>query len=349
MRKRLLSLLLSAPIVAGAQSSPMQRLRPSNGQLDAEFIAITGARELSDGRVLVSDPRDNRIVVGDFKTGAVRQVGRTGNGPREYPIAFPVTAIAGDSSLMMNGLAKRWLILVRDSIAGDVPGDSRVIAEVLTNNGADRFGNVLSHKPPPLDQRGEPVNPNDSLALVFVSRKTGRVDTIGRLWMGPTRRPGTQRVFPHYDLTRLSIDGWVAVLRHNPFRVDWRSPDGKWTYGKEIRVTLDPVTEADKAAFLKNFPAGRVPPASAIDWPRTIPATFVQGPVMAPDGHLLVQRARSVAHPENVYFDIDRQGRLVRQLELANGEQIVAAGQSSVFVSFKDSDDIVRLRRHPWP
>src|SRR4026208_817372 len=90
------ALALRAPPAQTISTGP---LGPATGTLNAEFIGITSARELPDGRVLVSDPRDKRIVVGDFRTGSVRQVGRIGNGPREYAFALPIVAIGRDSSL----------------------------------------------------------------------------------------------------------------------------------------------------------------------------------------------------------------------------------------------------------
>jgi hypothetical protein len=339
---------------AGAQTVPTLSLAKATGTLDAEFITITSVRELGDGRVLVSDPRDNRIVVGDFRTGAVRQLGRVGNGPKEYPIAFPLVATGGDTSLMINGLSKRWLVFIGDSIVADLPPESRVIAEVTTDRGVDRFGRILTTKAPPLDPRGEPINPRDSLALVFVSKQSGKVDTIGKLWMGPPRRSTggaatSGRSFPAYDLPQLTNDGWVAVVRHEPFRVDWRSPDGRWTFGKAINVPADRVTAADKAAFLARFPESRRPPESAIDWPSEFPAAPPQQLRVTPDGKLVVVRYRSVAHPNPVYYVIDRQGRLTGQLQLDPSAQIAGFGRSSVYIAAKDPDDIVRLRRHPWP
>ena len=334
---------------AAAQSVPVTRLAPANGTLDAEFITITAARELSDGRVLVSDPRDRRLVVGDFRTGAVRQVGRTGSGPGEYSTALPAVPIGGDSSLMIDGLARRWLVLVRDSIVGTIPPDARVVQEVRTHWGASRRGQLLSTKPPPLDPRGEPINPKDSLSLVFVARQTGRVDTIGKLWMGPPRPATGVRVFSHYDMPLLTIDGWVAVIRHDPFRVDWRSPEGKWTLGGEIRVPVERVTEADKEAYIKRLPPVMLAEISSTRWPSVMPAVPPQKLLATADGHLVAMRYASVAHPNPTYYVMDRQGKLIRQVELAPGEQIVSFGQSSVFVSFKDADDIVRLRRHSWP
>jgi hypothetical protein len=37
------------------------------------------------------------------------------------------------------------------------------------------------------------------------------------------------------------------------------------------------------------------------------------------------------------------------QVAMAENERIVGFGVKSVYVAWKDADDIERLRRHPWP
>lgn len=71
MRPRFLVLLLSAllaPRAVAAQRSA-RALQPANARLDEAFTRILSVRELSDGRVLVTDDRDNRLVVADMKAG----------------------------------------------------------------------------------------------------------------------------------------------------------------------------------------------------------------------------------------------------------------------------------------
>jgi hypothetical protein len=334
---------------ASAQTVPTGPLGPATGTLNAEFIAITSVRELPDRRVLVSDPRDKRIVVGDFKTGSVRQVGRIGNGPREYAFALPIVSIGRDSSLMMDGISKRWLVLVGDSIRGNIAPDDRAMLATRTQFGADQFGHVLSINDPPLDPQGHALKATDSLFLVFVSRATGRVDTVARMWMGKFSARVGLRPYQSYDMARLNTDGWLVVVRMDPFRVDWRAPDGRWTYGKRIPVAADRLTEADKQAFLRQLPESRRPPASELEWPSVMPPVPGQTVLTTNDGKVVLVRRRTAAHPDPLYYVIDRQGRLVRQIQLKQGETIVSFGEASVFVSFKDADDIVRLRRHNWP
>lgn len=52
-----------------AQAIP---LSTPNANLSEGFTAITSVRELQDGRVLLTDPRERRIVVADFEANTTR-------------------------------------------------------------------------------------------------------------------------------------------------------------------------------------------------------------------------------------------------------------------------------------
>src|SRR5690242_3721427 len=71
------------------------------GKPDAEFAEpftlIRTIRELSDGRVLVVDPRDRIVQLVDFRSGTATKVGRTGAGPGEYGLPDRIIALPGDS------------------------------------------------------------------------------------------------------------------------------------------------------------------------------------------------------------------------------------------------------------
>jgi hypothetical protein len=108
------------PVRATAQDTrPTEcKLKPATGTLNEEFIAITSIRELHDGRILVTDRRDHRVVIADCRTQEVKQIGRPGAGPAEYPIAAPLRALGGDSSIMLDGTSRRWLLFDADRIVG---------------------------------------------------------------------------------------------------------------------------------------------------------------------------------------------------------------------------------------
>jgi hypothetical protein len=92
-----------------AQEAPRLTLAPPNATLGEEFTYVTWVRELRDGRVIITDRGDARIVVADLTSGKVTQVGRAGRGPGEYSNARPVWSISRDSGLMIDA-DRRWLL-----------------------------------------------------------------------------------------------------------------------------------------------------------------------------------------------------------------------------------------------
>jgi hypothetical protein len=80
-------LLFLVPQALGAQSSAVPRtiqLKPATVRLAEEFTSIDQIRELADGRVLIVDGHENRLVVADLARGTVLPLSHLGSGPGEY-------------------------------------------------------------------------------------------------------------------------------------------------------------------------------------------------------------------------------------------------------------------------
>ncbi|MEX0599781.1 MAG: hypothetical protein WD205_03990, partial [Rhodothermales bacterium] len=110
----------------------------------AGFTNISGLREISDGTVLVADRAEHRLLLVDWESGTVRQIGRDGKGPGEYEVPRSLYPLAGDSTLLTDARTRRWFLLFEDSIIETYPGDrsvNRVYGSIL--GGADRLGNIL--------------------------------------------------------------------------------------------------------------------------------------------------------------------------------------------------------------
>ena len=149
-------------------------------------------------------------------------------------------------------------------------------------------------------------------------------------------------------------DGWVAVVRTDRYRVEWRSPDGRWIAGTPLPFTAIRVDDKEKRAHMARLAAvsGKTPspPDSIGDWPATLPP--YRSPVLllaSPDGRLLIPRLPTAEHPEARYDIVNRRGALDGQLVLATNERIVGFGAGTAYVAVTDDDGIQRLRRHPWP
>jgi hypothetical protein len=230
-----------------AQARQATRLAPPDITLDEEFTAIASVRELADGRLLVTDEREGRVVVLNLRTGGAVQIGRKGKGPSEYTQVGRLWPLAADSSILKEPFLPRWLILSAARVVTTVgPGDPS--ARVVGFNhlrGADGQGNVY-WTDVTRGAAGRPI-PGDSLLLLRINRRTQRVDTITKVesdegWSkkarpsavgteapaaggGASKRRIYQMSLAAPDQIAVYTDGWIAIARANPYRVDWCAPN----------------------------------------------------------------------------------------------------------------------------
>lgn len=375
--------LVVVPSLGQAPAERQLKLPPPTAQLSEEFTFISSLRELSDGRVLITDPRDNRVVVVDLNTGAVQQVGRQGKGPNEYSTPGLLIPLAGDSSLMNDILARRWLLFAGPTIVATLPPDAPIIKAVKNfARGADGRGNVWfsisprefvqeSAKPGSMD-----FGPADSTLVARANRATLKLDTVAKLRGTVSRqtvRANADGKFAgvSWSTAPLSVpeaaalfsDGWFAIARLDPYRVDWISPDGKVSRGRPIAVTPIKVSSAEKEAYFARQAAARAPRPGGQPLPeamlRDIDALRDQFPEVFPpfstvylaagDGTLWLRRPVSMNFLDSRYDVVDRSGVLLGVVSLAKGERVITVSKSAVYVVWKDADDLEYLRRHPLP
>jgi hypothetical protein len=366
-----IGLLVSAGPLA-AQRIPTFTLPPADVVHPHEFTSVTSVRELSDGRVIVTDGREQRLLVLDFATGESREIGRKGSGPNEYTMVGFVRAIAGDSSAFPDLLGRRWLLLSGDRIVTTIPPDDpAVLASQGYFVGADVRGNVVRRVNPPVRDGLTLATERDSGAVVMIARATGKADTVTWVRSAPrriTRSTNAQgrvtssstqitQLLPAEEDFVLFPDGALAVGRHDPFRVDWRLPDGRWVRGDSIPIPKIRVTARERRAYEDRQtvsatpmprPAG-VPDQLKADFPDFIPAfPFGQGLFQGPQGQLLVRRTKSADFPAMTYLVIDRRGKLTGTFTLSNREKVEGVSERAIYISERDEDDLVFLRRHPF-
>jgi hypothetical protein len=344
----LISLALSAPLHA---QTVQQSLPAPNGRLKVEFSDLTTIRELGDGRVLLFDRKEERLVVGEFVTGSVYDIARKGQGPAEFEFIATLLPLAGDTTIAADQ-TRRWLILVGDSVVRKVLPEHSALQRALQPLGADHGARILTQ-----DFRGSWAAPAESTLAVLVHRVSGVADTIARMALEGRRgrvstgsTPGGRVIsvrripLQAWETPLLFFDGWVAIARIEPYRVDWRAPDGRWTLGRPLPVRSIRITDAEKAAYIKRNSWSR----NATDWPAELPP--FENPVKllaSPDGRILVKRLPTLAEPGTRYDVIDRAGNRVTQIVLPANEHILGFGARSVYIVATDDDGIQRLRRHP--
>lgn len=368
----------------GPSAPPLVRLAPANATHPAEFSRVAGVRELADGRVLVTDEKDGVLVLIDFGAGTSRAVGRKGNGPGEYRQVGRVWSLAGDTTLLKEPYSPRWILLRGAEVIATLgPGDPTVRAvgmlpimgtDTLGGIGVAQFGR---------DAEGRP-SLADSLLLVRVGRAALRADTIARLgtpdqWSrgagvapaptavaaaGAGAAPAARRYVLGLqvpDQFAVFADGWIAIARTDPYRVDWCAPGRPCTVGRSLDATRLQMTARERRAYLEAMQATHGwPPTTDVsavsDWPSVVPpfampAQSIDGTSVRamPDGRLIIERLPTADAKLHRYDIVSRRGELVGRLELPLTERIVAFGQRTAYTVTVDADGVERLRRHPWP
>ena len=330
-------------------------LKPANATLDLGFP--NGIRELRDGRALFGVA--NGLLVADFTTGRTQLVAGETTSEMPFNNYYKPFASGGDSTVTVNIAAEQWVVFDGPRIVSQIlPSSPLVRATVRTGFvGFDGHGSGI------LLQRNGP-----GLYVMRVSLATGAKDTITRLKDLPTapdgrRMDATDDLLLGYVEKEHAVagpDGWIAIVRADPYRVDWLSPDGKWTLGAPIPTTPVPLNDREKQAYLSRNSAGyrhrmrddsarHVDTYTSPEWPAVAPAFVSLVDQVAPNGDIAILRPITVDHPETRYDIVDHRGERVRTVMMPPNETIVGFGVRSVYVRVRATDGKVSVQRHPWP
>lgn len=351
--------------VEGQRASTELRLAPDPERVTAEFSVITSLRELGDGRVLVTDSREMRVMLADFKTGSATVVGRQGRGPNEYSGTGLLFALPGDSSVMLD-LNRRWVLFHHGEVVGQVPSDAPIVrATGPFIHGADTTGSVMTLRIGSA-RNAQRTEAQDSAFVVLVRRATAVAETIGMVRSIPSEtrtaaQPGggtmTTRLFKPFatgEVAKQFADGWTAIARLDPYRVDWITPERRLVRGAPLPNATRTIGEADRSAFQQeNTRPGRPPMFEFDAFPTNAPPFEYRAPgdpplFAAPGGRLVIRRTVLASATENAYDIVDRTGRLLSTLLVPKRERVVGFGAAWVYIVARDGDDIERLRRHRW-
>lgn len=365
-------LVLGGLLLTGAECLALQvprvDLGTPNAEAGHEFAFVTSVRELNDARLLVADRAEQRLAVVDFQGGSVETIGRPGAGPGEYGDAGWLYPLGGDSTLFTDPVSGRWLLLEGGRIVETRTraGPSVLVGSLLL--GADDRGGVLGNRGFLWNSRRRGREMADSLLVLLIERESAAVDTIARIkgrgheaeFIVSSRggQPGFGAMNPlaSEDQALLFLDGWIALAHAEPYRVDWRSPDGEWVRGPPLPFTPVRVDRDEQhAAMIRAWSRRRADafrPSDVPGWPDVVPP-FLPGIsralLAAPDGRVLVARTFTMASSETRYDVVDRRGQLSATLELPANEMLVGFGRSSAYTVTTDDFGLQRLRRYAWP
>lgn len=359
--------LTAVATAAAFQQAPRAiGLRPPDATLGEPFTSIYSVRELDDGRVLISDySQDNRVVVADMVSGRVRRIGNVGAGPREYRQAGKLFALPADSTLLIDSpqRGRWWLLMHHDSIVANIPPDLPALRVVGGSpSGVDDRGRVLGVRSAGSEKLAH--NRIRLQLMAVIGRRNGSEgDTIARLrgdeyqvTQGGTReRPFWAQVQLSGSVAEQALlfpDGWIAVVRIEPYRVEWLSSSGAWIRGPEVPWEWPRADAKERAAAFERLKRRIGDRAKEDDRPwadRLAPVRTNASMIAAPNGNLFVLRAQWSKESDTRYDVFDRSARRVALLAMPDSERVVGFGPRSIYISVRDEDGFQRLRRHPWP
>ncbi|MEP7227000.1 MAG: hypothetical protein ABI785_06545 [Gemmatimonadales bacterium] len=339
----------------GCSAAESQTGLALEASLPWSYGTLSNVVELSDGRVAFTDTRNKLFLRADLKTGKVDTLGtRVASLPQSAPAGqyrFPgwVAHLAGDTVALVDFSAirtTRW----------NEKGQALNVLPIRVVSGAtpvlfyDTVGHGYKLDYQAILGGGEPgrsVRP-DSVPVLRIAFKGGAVDTVAQL-ATPQYGDATigeqvqqvAKVFAPNDYFGALPDGTIWVARGKENRVDWRSPDGKWSHGRPRGYTKIPVTKADKDRVLaqvreRGKPFG-MPQDLSISYPFAETKPPFESAMGRPNGEVWLQRPRAQEDAVLVYDVVNRQGAS-RDVTLPKGASLAGFGKDgAVYASIKDA------------
>jgi len=368
-------LVLSLPL--SAQSPRQVTLATPDASLAEEFALVSGVRPLADGRLLVSDRLDERVVVVDLARGTVRPVGRSGSGPAEYLLPGRLFPWPGDSTLLVDEGNSRLAVIGPDLV-------------IRRSFSMQRGGSMVQMWPSAVDGSGTVYvqvprwtyapRQVDSVGVLRWNPLTDRIDSIATVFprAGPPPVPRYTPGLPYIpyspaDQWTVTPAGEILILRGHEFRLDRRATDGSWRRGPALPWTPIAVTLEDKRAAVRRFNeiassgnrggAGRPPGATGAlpaeqrteeavnamvkdnTFAPTKPPFTDQALHLGPDGSLWYERSDKVGAPSTLEA-LGPSGTISLRVALPAGRRLVGVGKGVVYLAARDADGIERLERY---
>jgi hypothetical protein len=344
------------------------------------FSRVAAVREEPDGRILVLDDIENRILRVDLRAASAIALGRTGAGPGEYTLPLSLLPLAADTTLAvdMSGGGRALVIVARG-----------VATARLRATGVSQDAPLFFRLDVQSDARGNLyelvilTSPADREAgysgIRRLDRFNGRQDTIGRVSQrlrSPLARPIAQRPsgstapsvrrptppFPTTDQWAVAPDGRIAIVTVEPYRVLFIEPSGRQLEGPELLYSRVPVSAEHKAEWraLQEQPVatlqygpGREMTAGHTrrtyqepsEWPEVLPPFLQRALRFAPDGMLWVERT-GPAGSGQIFDVIDVRGHIARRVTLPPRLRLVGFGREGIYTVRRDEDDLEFLQLH---
>ncbi|MFN8573906.1 MAG: hypothetical protein U0132_17745 [Gemmatimonadaceae bacterium] len=365
MTSRLGILQFLLPCAMSAQLPERHLASRPTAQLAESFSDIAGVRELSDGRLIVLDGQEQRLVLVDLGTKSVQAIGRTGQGPGEYGRAIRLVALPGDTTWVVDAAGSRILVIRPNGTTGEVitgfgveQGDFGVTPVSL--RAADGTGRLY------FQGRGapnsvQPTQPPDSVPIIRTDRRGG---SVTHLFMAATPRARVQVTMEGKQIKAVNVvrppftvgdewavaaDGTTSVARREPYRLDVVTETGSLVKGALVTAEAIPVTAADQSEYLSTQANGGKIDPKTISWPATKPTFLPNAVVLGRGGESWVRRTGRAGATVARYDVFDRRARLSATVTVPASIRIVVLSTRGAVVVRTDDDGLQYIERYGVP
>jgi len=366
-------LLLVAALLQGPPTIVLAR---PEQVLAAPFSQIAGGRELADGRLILTDRLEDRVVVADLATGKLTPIGRAGAGPEEFRRPGRLIPVNGDSILLADEGNERLLVIgpdlrIHGTFRLEVPG----VGTDLWPRGVDAQGRYYVTVPRWAMMGGPYAGHGDSLPILRSARSGSRPEIV--TWVVALADPPGQVRHGLPYIPWSPQDGWtvnaageVMVVRAGDYHVERIGAAGT-RRGAPVPFTPLQVTAADKRAYTKEFmensgiggrgasggsAVGNVPAEWMSDasinnlvatniYAATKPPITDRVPILAPDGTLWVERSGALG-AATTYDLFDAAGKVIRKVTLPAGRRLLLVGRTGLYLVAADEDGVERVERY---
>lgn len=353
----------------------------------APFLRVESIRELSSSSVVLLDSYERAIFWLDSAVSSARLIGRHGLGPGEYMLPFKLLPMRGDTTALLDAVGRKVLLLgPAGRFAGYLDGYCRPnpVAEAKPLSGfeyvvqaMDTLGHCYGLGPPLRIGVNGRLELTDSAAILRWLPGGASRDTLAFLEM-VSSLPRSVNNGRAYTIGRkpspllktsqwaVSLDGTIAMIHPEPYRVDLVFPDGYRRHGPDLPFEPVRVTPWHKQQVLaqarrlhpqlwysvggegQRVVMGRTPLREPIVWPRHLPP-FPAEPVQFDSRGMLWIRRWAGGDPWTTYDVIDHRGRLAGRFKLQPGHRLVGFGRSWIYTVRIDANDFEYLERRPMP
>ena len=378
--------------LVGAILFGISAVRPAEGQGQRHSLtdpsatfpeglsSVAGLRELSDGRIMVSDRLGQAIMIVDIDAGMADTIGRSGQGPGEYKMPGRLFPWRGDSTIMLDLGNTRFTYVGPDGGFGEsVPLMSQEgdMMRFVMPAGTDGLGNIYFQARSFGLQTPGASGPPDSAHIARWNLWDNSSDTVVAL-KTPERKMQTgggnvmiaSIPFSPRDDWAVGWDGRIAVARSTDFHVEWIEPSGSLVRGGVVAYDPVKIGQADKdewqearsspqagmfiaidgggGARATTAPSGarfEGPQIEDDDWPEVKPPFPASAVSVTPEGNMWVRRhVKAGALPE--YDVFDGQGARLYTIVLPQDAQLAGFGAGAVYITRSDEFDLQWLQRY---